>query len=77
MKDELPTRVFTLHALSPGDYVEAFDKRGNHLQGIVDVTADEHGVLWIHTFLGERKLLDMHEHEVRLMDSHRLRGLRS
>lgn len=46
------------------DYIEAVDTRGNHLQGIVDLTSPDHGVVWIHTFAGERKLLDVHEHEI-------------
>lgn len=53
---------------SPGDRVEAYDRTGLRVQGIVESVADNQRILWIHTTVGERKLLDATEHTVDLSD---------
>ena len=53
--------------LEHGDFVEAWDNDGVRWHGTIDLIDQDIGVLWIHTQLGERKLLDIHEHTIRRM----------
>lgn len=56
-------------SLAPGDAVVGEDESGLRWQGTVDMTGPEHGVIWVFTDLGERKLLDISEHSVqRVLD---------
>lgn len=49
--------------LSPGDAIEARDKRtGQKWQGTVDIAAPALGKLWMFAELGERKLIDTETH---------------
>ena len=50
--------------LEPGNRIEAWDKTGTRWQGTVDMADPDLGVIWIHTDVGERKLLDFHEHTI-------------
>lgn len=61
--------------LTIGDLVEARDQLGARWQGMVEMTALEHGIFWIHTFMGERKLLDAQEHTIRILGTSKLSGL--
>lgn len=53
-----------LLALAPGDQVEAGDDRGGIWKGTVETAAPEHGVVWLRTTTGERKLFDIYEHTI-------------
>lgn len=53
-----------LLSLAPGDYVEAHSANGECVQGIVETTFVEQGMLWIYSHVGERKLLDVQEHRI-------------
>ncbi|MCY1239856.1 hypothetical protein D9M72_526730 [compost metagenome] len=49
--------------LSPGDLIEAQDKRtGRRWQGTIDIVALELRKLWMCAELGERKLIDTEAH---------------
>lgn len=51
--------------LSPGDAIEAKDKRTGHSwHGTVDTVAPALGKLWMFAELGERKLVDTEVHEI-------------
>ena len=52
-------------ALEQGDPIEAWDKTGVRWQGAIDLIDQARGFLWIHTQIGERKLLDIQEHTIR------------
>lgn len=67
MKSALSTmEIEFLFSLVEGDPVEIFDERGNVLwRGWVETPAPELGVAWLRTEIGERRLLDFHEHFVR------------
>lgn len=54
--------LLALAELVQGDHVEAWDRTGARWQGITDVIDPHLGFVWIHTPLGERKLLDVREH---------------
>ena len=56
--------VIKVWSFIPGDYVLNYDHRGVRWKGVVDVTSPELGVLWIRTFTGERKLLDIRHDKV-------------
>ena len=64
MKDDMQVHMSTYQALAAGDYIEAVDTLGNHMQGNVEITSPDHGVVWIHTLAGERKLLNVQEHKI-------------
>lgn len=51
--------------LSPGDAIEAQDKRtGHRWHGTVDIVAPDQGKLWMYAELGERKLVDTDVHDI-------------
>lgn len=58
------TQVQALPLLSPGDQVEAYNKVGVVLQGIVETVAPELGIFWIRTPTGERRLIDVQDSSV-------------
>lgn len=66
MNVDTQTGSIPLHSLAPGESVEVFNKK-NVIQcrGVIQETAPELGVAWIRTDLGERRLVDIHEHLVR------------
>jgi hypothetical protein len=65
MKDRLTrAEVKFLFSLAPGDQVEGQNKAGERWQGSVEAILHEHGILWIQTAIGERKLLDIQEHTI-------------
>ncbi len=63
--DTLPGSIPFL-SLAPGEPVEVFNKK-NVIQcrGVIQEMAPELGVAWILTDIGERRLVDNHEHLVR------------
>lgn len=68
LKHELSrTEIDVLFFLAPGDQVVARDEAGATWQGKVETTLHEHGILWIQTDIGERKLLDIQEHAIQLL----------
>ncbi len=61
-----PTWSIPFHSLAPGESVEVFDwKNVFQCRGVIQETALELGVAWIRTDIGERRLVDIHEHLVR------------
>ncbi|WP_156945050.1 hypothetical protein [Arthrobacter sp. I3] len=66
MKDAISqTQMEAISALASGDHVEAYDDSGGQWLGVVDIAAYNHGIVWIHSRSGERKLLDVKEHTIR------------
>lgn len=70
MKDASARSIDPPFELTPGDVVEARDQLGRRWQGIVEMTALKHGIFWIHTFMGERKLLDAQEHTIWILKAY-------
>lgn len=65
MKETLrKSQTATLLSLRPGDHVEVCNAGGQRTSGIVEMIHHDNGVFWIHNPLGERKLLDTHEHTI-------------
>lgn len=62
----MPSGTISYYSLTPGESVEVFNRK-NVIQcrGVIQETAPELGVAWIRTDMGERRLLDIHEHLVR------------
>ena len=60
------TGSIPFHSLVSGESVEVFNKKDViQCRGVVQETAPELGVAWIRTDIGERRLVDIHEHLVR------------
>lgn len=72
-------KIDFLYSLIPGEWAEVFDDESNVLQwtGVVQETAPEIGVAWIRTDVGERKLLDVHEHSARRVASNQVGAFNS
>ena len=66
MNVNTPTGSIPFDSLAPGESVEVFDwKNVIQCRGVIQETAPELGVAWIRTDIGERRLVDIHEHLVR------------
>lgn len=71
MVEEHPkTELQMLLSLEPGDKVEAWDSTGGCWTGAVETAAPQHGIVWIVTDSGERKLFDVYEHSIELITGH-------
>lgn len=51
-------------SLSSGDEVVASNQHGIRWRGTVETAAPSHGLLWIRTDAGERKLVDLPEYSI-------------
>lgn len=66
MNVDAPTGSIPFNSLAPGESVEVFNKKNVLLsRGVIQETAPDLGVAWIRTDIGERRLVDIHEHLVR------------
>ncbi|WP_223988140.1 hypothetical protein [Arthrobacter sp. NicSoilB8] len=75
-KDSLTTcEVEAFLLLAPGHRIVALDhETGEVWRGSVDVPFPEHGLVWVVTDLGERKLLDIAMHTVWRPDTRQVCG---
>lgn len=66
MNVNTPAGSIPFDSLAPGESVEVFNwKNVIQCRGVIQETAPELGVAWIRTDIGERRLVDIHEHQVR------------
>lgn len=65
MKEEMTRfKIRSLAKITSGQSLEVKDSAGLTWLGTVDVTDEKHGVVWVFTNLGERKLVDMEEYSL-------------
>jgi hypothetical protein len=60
------TDVDLLSVLVENDPVQVCDEQGNRLDGKVDVSAPDLGVVWIFTDKGERKAVDVYDFAIEM-----------